>query len=273
MRRRGFLTGLAAVTTLGLVARVAHAADRVTVVAELDRQSVQVGEEVELTVSVERLGEGAGIPEPVLPDLVALGITVAGDPSTYRSFSTMILNGSVQRRATQRYSYTLIASKPGSFPLPVHVMNGAVKIKVPRTPVLEVTGTAPVAAPIAGGSGDPTEAQGDMFLWTRLDKPRAYVARVLNGETGCENKKYRAAIKTDFRRANDKESQVSLVVNDGVKQDFEIPAGTFSVRVYRYTGDAWDFAFTTEVTAPARDGAVFGYGCVNGAASPSLIVR
>ncbi len=105
------------------------------------------------------------------------------------------------------------------------------------------------------------------------DKPRAYVARVLNGGAGCENKKYRAAIKTDFRRASDGESQVSLVVNDGVKQDFEIPAGTFSVRVYRYTGDAWDFAFTTEVTAPARDGAVFGYGCVNGAASPSLIVR
>ena len=36
MRRRGFLTGLAAVTTLGLVARVAHAADRVTVVADTD---------------------------------------------------------------------------------------------------------------------------------------------------------------------------------------------------------------------------------------------
>lgn len=179
MRRRLFLNGLAGAAALGLVAREVHAADRVTVTVEVDRLSTQVGEAVELSVSVERLGEGAGIPEPVLPDLAALGITLAGQPSSFRGFSTMILNGAVQRRATQTYSYTLIPSKPGSFSLPVHVMNGAVKIKAPRTPVLEVTGAAPVATPIAGGSGDPTEAQGDMFLWTRLDKPRAYVGEQL----------------------------------------------------------------------------------------------
>jgi len=179
MRRRRFLTGLAGAAALGLVAREAHAADRVTVVAEVDPLTTQVGEAVELTITVERLGEGAGIPDPVLPDLAALGIAVAGMPSSYRSSATMVLNGAVQRRATQTYSYTIIPSKPGSFSLPVHVMNGAVKIKAPRTPVLEVTGTAPVATPIAGGSGDPTVAQGDMFLWTRLDKPRAYVGEQL----------------------------------------------------------------------------------------------
>lgn len=173
------MTGLAGAAALGLVAREVHAADRVTVAVELDRLTAQVGEAVEMSVTVERLGEGAGIPDPVLPDLAALGITLAGDPSTYRGFSTMIINGTVQRRATQTYSYTLIPGKPGSLSLPVHVMNGAVKIKAPRTPVLEVTGTAPVATPIAGGSGDPTTAQGDMFLWTRLDKPRAYVGEQL----------------------------------------------------------------------------------------------
>jgi hypothetical protein len=173
------MTGLAGAAALGLVAREVHAADRVTVAVELDRLTAQVGEAVEMSVTVERLGEGAGIPDPVLPDLAALGITLAGEPSTYRGFSTMVINGTVQRRATQTYSYTLIPGKPGSFSLPVHVMNGAVKIKAPRTPVLEVTGTAPVAAPIAGGSGDPTAAQGDMFLWTRLDKPRAYVGEQL----------------------------------------------------------------------------------------------
>ncbi len=173
------MTGIAGAAALGLVAREARAADRVTVAVELDRLTTQVGEAVELSVAVERLGQGAGIPEPVLPDLAALGITLAGEPSTFRSFSTMVINGSVERRATQTYSYTLIPGKPGSFALPVHVMNGAVKIKAPRTPVLEVTGAAPVAAPVAGGSGDPTEAGGDMFLWTRLDKPRAYVGEQL----------------------------------------------------------------------------------------------
>ena len=57
MRRRLLLTGLAGAAALGLVAREAHAADRVTVTVEIDRLSTQVGEAVELSVSVERLGE------------------------------------------------------------------------------------------------------------------------------------------------------------------------------------------------------------------------
>lgn len=178
--RRRFLTGLAGAAALGLLARPAHAADRVTVTVELDRPSTQVGEAVELTIQVERVGEGRGIPDPVLPDFAALGITIAGDPSTFRGFTSMNINGVTQSRITQTYSYTLIPGKPGKFTLPVHVMNGAVKINAIRTPVLEVTGTAVAAAPpIAGGSGDPTEAQGDIFLWTRLDKPKAYVGEQL----------------------------------------------------------------------------------------------
>lgn len=178
--RRRFLSGLAALGALGLLARTVHAADRVTVAVELDRNSTQVGEAVELTIQVERVGEGRGIPDPVLPDLAALGITIAGEPSTFRGFTSMNINGVSQSRITQTYSYTLIPGKPGKFSLPVHVMNGAVKINAIRTPVLEVTGTATATAPpIAGGSGDPTEAQGDIFLWSRLDKPRVYVGEQL----------------------------------------------------------------------------------------------
>ena len=178
--RRRFLTGLAGVATLALIAGPAHAADRVTVAVELDRSTTQVGEAVELTIQVERVGEGRGIPDPVLPDFAALGITIAGDPSTFRGFTSMNINGVSQSRITQTYSYTLIPGKPGKFTLPVHVMNGAVKINAIRTPVLEVTGTAVVAAPpVAGSSSDPTEAAGDIFLWTRLDKPRAYVGEQL----------------------------------------------------------------------------------------------
>ncbi len=178
--RRRFLTGVAGAVALGLFARTAHAADRVTVSVELDRNSTQVGEAVEFTIQVERVGEGRGIPDPVLPDFTALGITIAGDPSTFRGFTSMNINGVSQSRITQTYSYTLIPSKPGKFSLPVHVMNGAVKINAIRTPILEVTGTAVTAAPpVAGSSSDPTEAQGEIFLWTRLDKPRAYVGEQL----------------------------------------------------------------------------------------------
>jgi hypothetical protein len=58
-------------------------------------------------------------------------------------------------------------------------MVGSGKVAAPRTPVLEVTGTAAVAPPIPGSVSGPTEAQGDLFLWTRLDKPRAYVGEQL----------------------------------------------------------------------------------------------
>ena len=178
--RRDFLTGMAAIAATSLVARTVHAADRVTVTVELDRTTTQVGDPVEMTVQVERVGEGRGIPDPVLPDLAAVGVTIAGDPSTFRSFTSMNINGVMQTRITQTFGYTLIPGKPGKFNLPVHVMNGAVKINARRTPVLEVTGTAPAAAaPIPGGAGDPTEASGDIFLWTRLDKPRAYVGEQL----------------------------------------------------------------------------------------------
>lgn len=178
--RRRFLTGVAGAAALGLLARTVHAADRVTVSVELDRSSTQVGEAVEFTIQVERVGEGRGIPDPVLPDFTALGIAIGGDPSTFRGFTSMNINGVSQSRITQTYSYTLIPSKPGKFSLPVHVMNGAVKINAIRTPILEVTGTAVTAAPpVAGSSSDPTEAQGEIFLWTRLDKPRAYVGEQL----------------------------------------------------------------------------------------------
>lgn len=178
--RRGFLGGLAGLAAAGLWTRVAHAADRVTVTVELDRTTAQVGEAVEMTVQVERVGEGRGIPDPVLPDLAALGMQIEGDPSTFRSFTSMSINGVMQTRITQTFGYTLVPGKPGKFTLPIHVMNGSVKINAQRQPVLEVTGTAVAAAPpIQGGAGDPTEASGDIFLWTRVDKPRAYVGEQL----------------------------------------------------------------------------------------------
>lgn len=105
------------------------------------------------------------------------------------------------------------------------------------------------------------------------EKVRTYIARGFNGGAGCQNKKYRAAIRFDFLRDSDGEAVASVALDDGAKKDFDIAPGKYRVRVYRSTGQEWDFAFTSDVEAPAKDGAIFGYGCVNGAASPSLIVK
>ncbi len=177
--RRGFVTGLGVLCGALLVPGQVRAADRVGIATELDRLSVEVGEAFEFTVQVEHEGEGE-MPEPVLPNFVEMGLTLAGPPSTFRSSGSSVSFGTgraavMQSRTIQTYSYTLIPSKPGRLAFPVHVMNGRAKVSAPNTPVLEVTGSAAPAEPIAGGIGGPTEAQGDLFLWTRLDKSRVYV--------------------------------------------------------------------------------------------------
>ena len=181
--RRGFMTVLLAGATGLLVPALARAADRVSVATELDRLTVEVGEAVEFTVQVELEGDG-DMPDPVLPNFVEMGLTLAGPPSSFRSSGSSVSFGTgqqtvLQTRAVQTYSYTLIPSKPGRYTLPVHVMNGRTKVAAPRTPVLEVTGSAAPTEPIAGGIDGPTEAQGDLFLWTRLDKSRVYVGEQL----------------------------------------------------------------------------------------------
>ena len=181
--RRGFMTVLLAGATGLLVPALARAADRVSVATELDRLTVEVGEAVEFTVQVELEGDG-DMPDPVLPNFVEMGLTLAGPPSSFRSSGSSVSFGTgqqtvLQTRAVQTYSYTLIPSKPGRYTLPVHVMNGRTKVAAPRTPVLEVTGSAAPTEPIAGSIDGPTEAQGDLFLWTRLDKSRVYVGEQL----------------------------------------------------------------------------------------------
>ena len=181
--RRGFMTVLLAGASGLLVPALARAADRVSVATELDRLTVEVGEAVEFTVQVELEGDG-DMPDPVLPNFVEMGLTLAGPPSSFRSSGSSVSFGTgqqtvLQTRAVQTYSYTLIPSKPGRYALPVHVMNGRTKVAAPRTPVLEVTGSAAPTEPIAGSIDGPTEAQGDLFLWTRLDKSRVYVGEQL----------------------------------------------------------------------------------------------
>ncbi|MBL9107525.1 MAG: protein BatD [Myxococcales bacterium] len=181
--RRQVLTGLAGCAGL-LVARTARADDKVTVVTELDRLATTVGEGVEFTVQVSREGDGRSVPDPVMPNFTEMGLALAGPPASFRSSSSSFNFGggasSMVTRTIQTYTYTLIPSKPGRFALPVHVMNGTTKVAAARTPVLEVTGDAAAeAVAVAASSAGPTEAAGEIFLWTRLDKSKAYVGEQL----------------------------------------------------------------------------------------------
>lgn len=181
--RRQVLAGLAGCAGL-LVAGTARADDKVSVVTQLDSLSTVVGEGVEFTIQVTRDGDGRSVPDPVLPNFTEMGLALAGPPSSFRSSSSSLNFGGGQTtmvtRTIQTYTYTLIPSKPGRFALPVHVMNGTTKVAAQRTPVLEVTGEAAAeAVAVAASAAGPTEANGEIFLWTRLDKSKAYVGEQL----------------------------------------------------------------------------------------------
>ncbi|WP_434418424.1 BatD family protein [Nannocystis pusilla] len=184
-RRR--LLQLAGAAGLGLYLspRAAHADTKSRIVAEIDRDRVEVGEAFELTVQVDSEGErGSEVPEPVLPDLAALGLQIVGMPATYRSTSSSFSFGTgrgstMTTRTTLTSVYTLIASKPGRIELPVHIIEGKTKVTPPRTPAIEVTGQAAPTEPIPAAADGPTEPQGDIFLWTRLDKPTVFVGEQL----------------------------------------------------------------------------------------------
>ncbi|MDC0720586.1 BatD family protein [Nannocystis bainbridge] len=178
---------LAGAAGLGLYLspRTARADTKSRIVAEIDRERVEVGEAFELTVQVDSEGErGAEVPEPVLPDMTALGLQIVGMPANYRSTSSSFSFGTgrgstMTTRTTQTSVYTLIASKPGRIELPVHILEGKTKVTPPRIPAIEVTGQAAPTEPVPAAADGPTEPQGDIFLWTRLDKPTLFVGEQL----------------------------------------------------------------------------------------------
>lgn len=180
-RRILALAGLAALPLL-LSPRTAAAAGSARVSAAVDRDRVQVGEPFELTIQVDsETQRGENLPEPVLPDLAALGLEIVGVPATYRSTSSSFSFGTgrgttITTRTSETLVYTLVPNKPGRIELPVHIVVGGTKIAAPRVPVVEVTGQAAPADPLPAGADEgPTEPQGDIFLWSRVDKPDPYV--------------------------------------------------------------------------------------------------
>ncbi len=159
--------------------RVARAEGVVSVQAQLRTNTATVGDAVDLIVEVSREGGGDDVPAPLLPDLAALGFTVEGPSTSFRT-QTSWVNGRSSSSVRTTYVYYLIASRPGRFELPIAVKDGARTVRAPSIPVLEVTGSAVPTAPAnPGANAKPTDARGDVFLWATIDKPSLYVGEQL----------------------------------------------------------------------------------------------
>jgi hypothetical protein len=152
-------------------------AQEVSVTASVDRQRVSVDESLTLTVAVSGANV-QGMSKPKLPSLD--GFDVMGTSS---SSNISWINGRVS--TTQEYRYTLMPRSVGTFtidPVEVRVGRKTVRTEPIRVEVVQGTGTKPPAGRSApGGQRSPPEAQtsrraqGNIFITTEVDKPKAYV--------------------------------------------------------------------------------------------------
>lgn len=218
------------------------------------------------------------IPYRSLIVVVALSTSALAEPTWTKQLSF---------RPAQQTSIKVI--EPEGFKLAVELSDGSVK-----------TGTVPevVALPNTDGFVRVTLTSPDGAAWTNkvevrarnqselvvafkpevaADEPkgkaRKYMARLANDGRGCGARSpYRTQIYIDFLRSSDGTSMAKPSAQDAELISFEIPAGKYDARVYVNNG-AWTYLTSVTLEAPAKDGWVIGYGCANGAKSPTLIAR
>ncbi|OGS12925.1 MAG: hypothetical protein A2234_08655 [Elusimicrobia bacterium RIFOXYA2_FULL_58_8] len=175
--------GLKLALALALAGFAGPAAAALTISAETDRTSVEINENLYLTVQVA--GDSSSVPEPKIPNMQNFNSYSSG-----RSQSISIINGKI----TTSVSFTYILSPRflGIQKIPsISVFNGTEKA---FTPEIEITVTRPSAAaarPAAPrqlqGRGGRTaaaaaqnKAEGRIFLKAETDKKTAYPGEQVN---------------------------------------------------------------------------------------------
>jgi hypothetical protein len=130
--------------------------------------AVQVGEELSVTLEVERQG-GGDVPEPTLDDKTLEPFEVGlCAPGYVRRSSTF--GGS---QAIRQLTCSLTPTQAGKHKLAFSVLDGRTRVRS-NTVVVEVReGTEILVTDPT--LQEPTEAAGDVFLWASTDKVKAYI--------------------------------------------------------------------------------------------------
>lgn len=178
--RRAFLIGAAALA-LGLP-RTAGAAG-VTAEIRVSAKNLKVGDQLEIELAVTRDGGGA-VPDPELPVGLADAFEIVSSFATGSGFRMSFGGGVRSRTSHSSMGVSAIALRPGTHKLSFTVEDGATKV---TSNVVEVVVEGPSAAdataqaeqaPVAT-TGKPTEARGDVFVWSATSKARVYVGEQL----------------------------------------------------------------------------------------------
>lgn len=139
----------------------------VTVAADLDRSTARVGEQVELTISVE--GQTQGLREPNLPDF--------GPFQVYRRGSSQQVswvNG--QMSANHTFNYALVPRREGTFTLPsVEIAVGDAVFRSVELELTVVAAEAPIPTPEPTRRSDGPTPDGDFFVTMTVDRDSVVV--------------------------------------------------------------------------------------------------
>jgi len=170
--RRRFLT-ITAGAAAALCAGVVHAAPGLRAEIVVDRDRLQVGEEIRMELVVTRTGSGA-VPDPELPPALADAFEIVEQGSS--TSSRMFLGGGgTSREVTVTMQVGAVALKPGKHVLVFTVDDGGKKVTSNEIEVVvEGEAIAKEGAAVAT-TNKPTESKGDVFLWASTDKTKAYV--------------------------------------------------------------------------------------------------
>jgi hypothetical protein len=170
--RRSFVLGASALA-LALPSR-AHAAG-VTAELRASSTSLLVGDELVLELEVTREG-GGGVPDPEIPAGLAGGFEITSRASSGSGIQFSFGGGRSSRSSHSSMVIAAIALAPGKYELSFAVDDAGTAVK---SNVIEVVVEGQAAAsteePAIAKTGKPTEARGDVFVWSATDKSKAYI--------------------------------------------------------------------------------------------------
>jgi len=141
---------------------------------DLSGGRTMVGQGVRLTIEVTREG-GRDVPEPAMPAALsdeAGAFQVEGPDVSTGSQSTFV-NGRVTSEASRTYTFLIIPTRPGRHEISTYAMDGDQRVES-NVVVLEVGGDAEDTDAVQR-VGKPEGPRDSIFLWSAVDKVRAYV--------------------------------------------------------------------------------------------------
>ncbi|MBC8070153.1 MAG: protein BatD, partial [Deltaproteobacteria bacterium] len=161
-----------------LAPRPARAAGEVTASVRTDRTRMRVGEELTIELEVERSGTGR-VPEVKIPEGLAEHFEITQSIASGSGFRISLGSGGSSRTVNDSTTLVAVALKPGKVSLSFTVDDAGTTVTSNVVEVL-IEGEAAAAdtTPIAVASR-PTEAKGDVFVWSATDKTTAYVGEQL----------------------------------------------------------------------------------------------